>query len=62
MLDERRLKELAALRQRLHACPERSGRERRTMATIRAFLEENTSLAVRDMGAGCWRPTGRATG
>ena len=50
MLSEGRLNELVALRRRLHGCPERSGRERRTLATIRDFLTSRTSLEVRDMG------------
>jgi len=50
MLNERQLDAVTALRRRLHACPERSGKETRTQATLRAFLEENTRLAVRDMG------------
>lgn len=50
MLNERQLQTIIALRQRLHGCPERSGQETRTMAIIRRFLEENTSLEVRDMG------------
>ena len=50
MLNERRMEAVVALRRQLHACPERSGQEARTMATIRQFLEENTSLTVRDMG------------
>lgn len=50
MLDAARLEKIVALRQKLHACPERSGHERATMAAIRAFLEENTTLAVEDMG------------
>ena len=50
MLDADRMARIVALRHTLHACPERSGREKRTMAAIRAFLAENTSLALRDMG------------
>lgn len=50
MLNERQLQSVIALRQRLHACPEHSGREARTMATIRGFLAENTTLELRDMG------------
>ena len=37
---------IVALRARLHACPERSGREVRTLEIIRDFLEKNTSLAL----------------
>ena len=50
MLNAIQLESIAALRRRLHACPERSGREAQTLATIRAFLEQNTSLEMRDMG------------
>ena len=50
MLNAAQLEKITALRRRLHACPERSGRERATMAAIRAFLEENTALDVEDMG------------
>lgn len=50
MLNGNQLDKAVALRRALHECPERSGQERRTMATIRTFLAENTSLAVRDMG------------
>jgi len=50
MLNTKQLEKIVALRRALHEYPERSGQERRTMATIRAFLAENTSLAVRDMG------------
>ena len=50
MLSAEQLEKVIALRHTLHACPERSGREVRTMAAIRAFLEQNTSLAIRDMG------------
>ena len=49
MLNERQLERVVALRRTLHRCPERSGRERRTVAAIRTFLAENTSLDVRDM-------------
>ena len=50
MLSAEQLEKVIALRHALHACPERSGREVRTMAAIRAFLEQNTSLEIRDMG------------
>ena len=50
MLNGKQLEQVTALRQALHRCPERSGRERRTMAAIRAFLAAHTSLALRDMG------------
>ena len=50
MLNAEQLEKVVALLHALHACPERSGREVRTMATIRAFLEKNTSLEVTDMG------------
>ena len=50
MLNEEQLKKVVALRHALHACPERSGHEARTMAAIRAFLSENTTLELRDMG------------
>ncbi len=50
MLNDRQLEEIIALRQGLHACPERSGRERQTLRAIRGFLTENTDLEVRDMG------------
>ena len=46
MLNAAQLEKIVALRRRLHACPERSGHETATSAAIRAFLEENTSLAV----------------
>ncbi len=50
MLNTNQLRQIVDLRRRLHACPERSGRETKTMAAIRGFLEENTSLRVEDMG------------
>ena len=50
MLNATQLEKIVELRHALHACPERSGCEARTMATLRAFLEENTSLRVEDMG------------
>ena len=50
MLNECQMEAVVALRRQLHACPERSGQEARTMAIIRQFLAENTSLTVRDMG------------
>ena len=50
MLTDKQLKRVVALRQRLHDCPERSGREVRTMALIRDFLNENTTLDVQDRG------------
>lgn len=50
MLNANQLNMVMALRRALHGCPERSGHEARTMATIRTFLHENTSLEVRDMG------------
>ena len=50
MLTENQLQRVVALRRALHDCPERSGQERQTMATIQAFLSQNTTLAVRDMG------------
>lgn len=50
MLNASQLEQIAALRRALHACPERSGREVRTMATIASFLKAHTSLAIRDMG------------
>ena len=50
MLTDHQLEEVAALRRRLHACPERPGQETRTRAVLTAFLRENTSLEVRDMG------------
>lgn len=40
------MKKLAALRERLHACPELSGRESGTLALLRDFLSENTSLIL----------------
>ena len=51
MLNADQLARVAALRRRLHDCPERSGHEARTKSEIAAFLRENTSLQVRDMGA-----------
>lgn len=50
MLNETQLQSIIALRHDLHACPERSGSEVKTMATIRDFLAAHTSLNVRDMG------------
>lgn len=50
MLNGNQLDKVVALRRALHQCPERSGRERKTMTAIRTFLAENTSLDVRDMG------------
>lgn len=50
MLNAEQLEKVVALRRALHACPERSGQERRTMSAVRAFLEAHTSLEVRDMG------------
>lgn len=50
MSNEAIVEKIVALRGQLHACPERSGHERATMAAIRAFLEENTSMTVEDMG------------
>ena len=50
MLNGEQLERVVALRQALHACPERSGQERRTMATIMAFLKEHTALETEDMG------------
>jgi amidohydrolase len=50
MLNANQLEKIVALRRTLHGCPERSGHETRTMATIAAFLAENTALQVRDMG------------
>ena len=37
---------IAALRAELHACPELSGRETRTLETIHAFLKANTTLRL----------------
>ena len=50
MLNADQLESVAALRRRLHLCPELSGREERTMAAISAFLRERTSLEVQNMG------------
>ena len=50
VLNDNQLEQIIGLRRRLHACPERSGQERQTLQTIRAFLAENTDLDVRDMG------------
>lgn len=50
MLNAKQLEAIVALRRALHACPERSGHEAGTIATIRAFLTEHTALGVRDMG------------
>ena len=50
MLNANQLEKVISLRQVLHECPERSGQEARTMAAIRAFLHEHTSLELRDMG------------
>ena len=50
MLNANQLESVIALRRTLHGCPELSGRERHTKATIRAFLTAHTSLEVRDMG------------
>lgn len=41
---------LAALRARLHACPEVSGREVKTKAALMRFLEEHTTLDLVDCG------------
>ena len=50
MLNANQLEKVISLRRVLHECPERSGQEARTMAAIRAFLHEHTSLELRDMG------------
>ena len=50
MLNAHQLEKIVALRRTLHMRPERSGHEARTMATIAAFLLENTALQVRNMG------------
>lgn len=42
----------AALRSRLHACPEPAGHERRTKALLKEFLAQNTSLEIRECGPG----------
>ena len=44
--------QIKGLRHRLHACPERSGQERKTKAALKQFLEENTSLELYDCGEG----------
>lgn len=43
--------QLRALRGRLHACPEVSGRETHTKAALMAFLAEHTTLELVDRGA-----------
>ena len=50
MLNADQLRKLAALRRRLHECPERSGRETATRAILLDFLRAETGLEVRDMG------------
>lgn len=50
MLTPSQIAAVTELRGRLHACPERSGHEVRTLQTIRRFLSENTTLTVEDMG------------
>ena len=50
MIHENLLQQVVELRHALHRCPERSGQERQTLATIQGFLGDNTSLSVRDMG------------
>ena len=50
MLNATQFEQILSLRRQLHDCPERSGREVRTMAAIRDFLAANTSLEIRDMG------------
>lgn len=50
MLDSQQIVQIINLRRNLHACPERSGNEAKTMATILEFLAARTSLAVRNMG------------
>ena len=40
------IQEITALRAALHACPELSGQEARTLATLTAFLREHTTLAL----------------
>lgn len=44
------MEKIIDLRQALHACPERSGHEERTLQTLSDFLRQNTSLDVEDMG------------
>ena len=41
---------IPSLRATLHACPEPSGHESRTLSLLRQFLENHTALTVRDMG------------
>lgn len=50
MLDARQLALVIELRRELHGCPERSGREFRTLAAIRAFLENHTTLEIEERG------------
>lgn len=45
------LEKVIELRHRLHRCPELSMHEQNTFRVIRRFLEENTSLEIRDMGS-----------
>ena len=41
---------IVALRRALHGCPELSGGEARTLAAVKGFLSENTTLLVEDRG------------
>ncbi len=42
----------AALRSRLHACPEPAGNERQTKAVLQQFLSQNTGLELKECGPG----------
>lgn len=44
--------QIRKLRQELHACPEISGRERRTRAALKNFLEEHTEMELHECGKG----------
>ena len=45
-MNAEQFEKILALRAALHACPELSGRETRTLDTLFAFLKENTSLRL----------------
>lgn len=46
------LTQVVELRRALHACPEPSGHESRTMALLKQFLTEHTSMEIHDCGPG----------
>lgn len=53
---------VAALLERLHACPEVSGRERRTRALLEDFLRRHTALELADCGGGFYAAHREAAG